>query len=52
MSQGRKQHMARPGLEHRVACLLCEHSTTELPSHTIDRLYDDQNMIDSVSEDR
>ena len=31
--------MARLGLEPRVSRLTCEHSTTELPSHTIDRLH-------------
>ena len=38
MSQGRKKNVARPGLEPRVSRLPCEHSTTELPSHSIDRL--------------
>ena len=39
MSQGRKKNVARPGLEPRVSRLPCEHSTTELPSHSIDRLH-------------
>ena len=39
MSQGRKKNVARPGLELRVSRLPCEHSTTELPSHSIDRLH-------------
>ena len=38
MSQGRKKNVARPGLEPRVSRLPCEHSITELPSHSIDRL--------------
>ena len=38
MSQGRKKNVARPGHEPRVSRLPCEHSTTELPSQTIDRL--------------
>ena len=41
MSQGRKKNVARPGLEPRVSRLPCEHSTTELSSHTIDRLHMD-----------
>ena len=39
MSQGRKNNVTRPGLEPRVSRLPCEHSTTELPSHSIDRLH-------------
>ena len=39
MSQGRKKNVARLGLEPRVSQLPCEHSTTELPSHTIDQLH-------------
>ena len=39
MSQGRKKNVARPELEPRVSRLPCEHSTTELPSHSIDRLH-------------
>ena len=39
MSQGRKKNVARPGLEPRASRLSCEHSTTELPSHSIDRLH-------------
>ena len=39
MPQGRKMNVARPGIEPRVYSLPCEHSTTELPSHTIDRLH-------------
>ena len=31
--------MVRPGLEPRVSRLPCEHSTTELPNHMIDRLH-------------
>ena len=39
MSQGRKKNLVRPGLEPRVSRLPWEHSTTELPSHSIDRLH-------------
>ena len=39
ISQGRKKNVARPGLEPRVSRLPCEHYTTELPSHSIDRLH-------------
>ena len=45
MSQGRKKNVARPGLEPRVYRLPCEHSTTELPSHSIDRLHHDRTAI-------
>ena len=48
MLQGRKKNVARPGLEHRVSRLPCEHSTIEVPSHTIDRLHrtnDTTNLI-------
>ena len=39
LSQGRKKNVARSGLEPRVSRLPCEHSTTKLPSHSIDRLH-------------
>ena len=47
MSQGRKKNVVRPGLEPRVSRLPCEHSTTELPSHTIDRLHFPSALLDS-----
>ena len=37
MSQGWKKNVARPGHKPRVSRLPCEHSTTELPNHTIDQ---------------
>ena len=39
MSQGRKMNVARSGIEPRVSCLPREHSTTKLPSYTIDWLH-------------
>ena len=39
MSKGWKKNVARPGLEPRVSRLPCEHSTTELPSHSINQLH-------------
>ena len=47
MSKWRKKNVALVGLEPRVSRLPCEHSTTEPPSHTINRLHFTPALLDS-----